>query len=251
MHPEHLRCSLFEHLHDQYSSASISLNTTFRMNSEITEFPSKTFYAKDLASAPNVSSRKFKSAGTRGGEHYDMISRREAVTFVELDHRNAVDCSEVEAEVVARLAKDLIQYHAVAPVNLAVMSPFKRHNEFIRKKLQQLVEDDESANVDIEALVIDTVNRMQGQEREVTIFSLCSSDRRYLINRAPFLYDPHRLNVAITRSKTRLFVVGSKFFFPHNSGILIDSRHLRLWESYFRYLVDNHHRVVNRANPFA
>jgi DNA replication ATP-dependent helicase Dna2 len=249
-HPEHLRLSLFEHLHERYGSSTILLNTTFRMNSGLAEFPSKCFYSKELVPAPNVSSRKFKPARIKCGEFYDVISREESVTYIELDHRAAMDASDDEAELVAKLARTLIESHGVDPKELAIMSPLKRHNENIRTKLQQLIDDDGITDFPLSSLVIDTVNRMQGQEREVTIFSLCASSRRYLIDRAPFLYDPHRLNVAITRSKTRLFVVGSKYFFPHNSSIIIDARHLRIWESYYRYLVENRHRVVHRARRF-
>ena len=77
------------------------------------------------------------------------------------------------------------------------------------------------------------------------IFSLCASDRNYAIERAPFLYSPNRLNVAITRCRTRLFLVGSKYFFPHLNGIVIDSHHMRLWESYYAYLVSSGYRVVH------
>lgn len=91
--------------------------------------------------------------------------------------------------------------------------------------------------------VIDTVERLQGQQREIIIYSLCASDRKYAISRAQFLYSPNRLNVAITRSRTKLFVVGSKYFFPHINGIIIDAQHMRTWESYFKYLVENGCRV--------
>jgi len=77
------------------------------------------------------------------------------------------------------------------------------------------------------------------------IFSLCASDRNYAIRTAKFLYSPNRLNVAITRSKTRLFVVGSKYFFPHLNGIAIDLQHLRLWEDYYDYLVRTGSRIAH------
>jgi DNA replication ATP-dependent helicase Dna2 len=146
--------------------------------------------------------------------------------------------------VVAKLAKDLMQGHGVEPGNLAIVSPLKAHNELIRKKLQSLLRGDKTGkNVPMHSLFIDTVNRVQGQEREVVIYSLCSSSERYLLRNADLLYDPHRLNVAITRSKTRLFVVGSRYFFPHISGFIVDAEHLRIWEDYYDYLVENGHRV--------
>lgn len=239
-HPAFLKRSLFEHLHDNYSHATITLDVTFRMNIGINEFPSQAFYSNVLRSSNCAANRVFAPAQKAGGELNYVICKDGSVTYLELKHRNATQRASEEADVVARLACDLLVHHQVAPEDLAIISPHRAHNEAIRERVLAQIGSDVLMQSRVkERLVIDTVERLQGQEREVIIFSLCASDRDYAINRAQFLYSPNRLNVAITRSRTKLFLVGSKYFFPHLNGILIDAHHLRLWESYYDYLHRN------------
>lgn len=50
---------------------------------------------------------------------------------------------------------------------------------------------------------------MQGQEREVIIYSLVSGNEDYMIEMAEFLYNPNKMNVAFSRAKSKLIIVGS------------------------------------------
>ncbi len=58
-------------------------------------------------------------------------------------------------------------------------------------------------------MVVDTVERMQGQEREVIIVSFATASPKFAAKMADFLFQPRRLNVAVTRPRTKLILVGS------------------------------------------
>ena len=60
---------------------------------------------------------------------------------------------------------------------------------------------------------MDTVERYQGEERDVVIVSATESDRDYLQQSAAFLLDPRRLTVALSRAKTKLILVASRSVF--------------------------------------
>ena len=50
---------------------------------------------------------------------------------------------------------------------------------------------------------------MQGQEREVIIYSLVAGDVEYMNEMADFLYNPNKMNVAFSRAKSKLIIVGN------------------------------------------
>lgn len=239
-HPEHLKQSAFEYFNDKYLHATTTLDVTFRMNEGINEFPNEEFYSGLLQPSDAAAARFFAPKSDAVGALNDWICKRGAVTFVELDHNDASQRSSSEADVVAKLASELLLHHGISPDELAIVSPHRVHNGDIRARLIAHLGIDLSMQSKVQdSTVIDTVDRLQGQEKDVIIYSLCASDRKYLLKRAQFLYSPNRLNVAITRSRTKLFVVGSKYFFPHISGIIIDAQHLRTWVSYYSYLSIN------------
>jgi DNA replication ATP-dependent helicase Dna2 len=57
--------------------------------------------------------------------------------------------------------------------------------------------------------VVDTVERMQGQEREVVLVSFATANPVFAAQIADFFFQPQRLNVAVTRPRTKLILVGS------------------------------------------
>ena len=79
--------------------------------------------------------------------------------------------------------------------------------------------------------MIDTVERIQGQERELVVVSLVASDPDHLAGEAAaFFYSGNRLNVTITRARTKLIVVASPLAFtafPKTSAGLADVERFR------------------------
>jgi len=70
--------------------------------------------------------------------------------------------------------------------------------------------------------LVDTIERVQGAERDVIFFGLTASDPDHLTSE--FLNSPNRLNVAMTRARKKLIIVGSKAFFsmiPHTESLLV------------------------------
>lgn len=88
---------------------------------------------------------------------------------------------------------------------IGVVVPFRRQARLIRRVLRQK----EELNARISELVIDTVERMQGQERELVIVGMTASDPVFLQNREEFIFQPNRLNVAVTRARSKLIILAS------------------------------------------
>ena len=97
--------------------------------------------------------------------------------------------------------------HGVSPDEIGVVVPYRAQSRLIRSLLRRTVTDETIWN----RIVVDTVERMQGQEREVVLFSFTTASPAFAALMADFLFQPQRLNVAITRPRTKLILVGSHY----------------------------------------
>ena len=93
---------------------------------------------------------------------------------------------------------------------MAILAPHRAQNNALAQRLGVLLS--QHCNGQAVALpLIDTVERLQGAERDIVLFSLTTSDPDYL--ESSFLNNPNRFNVAMTRARHKLVVVGSSAFF--------------------------------------
>jgi DNA replication ATP-dependent helicase Dna2 len=179
------------------------LNITYRLNDVLTEWPSRTFYRKELKPSDEASGRRL----TLSPEHtpWDFVLDPEIpAVFLDLCHENTTVRSRIEAEAVVELVLSLL-IHDVPPEEIGVVVSYRAQSRLIRSLLRRIVMDQEV----IKKLVVDTVERMQGQEREVILVSFATASPKFAAHMAEFLFQPQRLNVAVTRPRTKLILVGS------------------------------------------
>ena len=98
------------------------------------------------------------------------------------------------------------------------MAAHRRQNNLIREYIARMVKKKRVDRAIAQKLVspdlvIDTVERIQGQERDVVVVSLTASDEEHIKAEKDFLMMPNRMNVSFTRPRTKLIVVGSKKLF--------------------------------------
>ncbi|MFM8369676.1 MAG: IGHMBP2 family helicase, partial [Chloroflexota bacterium] len=97
----------------------------------------------------------------------------------------------LEAELVVKKVEELLAYR-VSPENIAVISPYSAQVKLLRQKLNHGIE-------------IDSVDGFQGREKDVVIVSLVRSNPEGDVG---FLADTRRMNVALTRARRKLIVIG-------------------------------------------
>ncbi|NXA96964.1 SDE3 helicase, partial [Melanocharis versteri] len=139
-----------------------------------------------------------------------------------------------EIEVLVHYLKKLLQSQGrgscptVSPKEIGIISPYRKQVEKIRKAITSLDPDLQKVP-DISQLKVGSVEEFQGQERHVILISTVRSCSTYLqfdqTFRLGFLKNPKRLNVAITRAKALLIVVG-------NPTVLSKDHH---WHRFLRY----------------
>ncbi|HEY3834986.1 MAG TPA: AAA domain-containing protein [Bryobacteraceae bacterium] len=177
----------------------IFLPTSYRMRPEICEFISNAVYDGRLKSDACTSDR---SIHLRGPVQY--VQRTAGIVHVPVTHSgNTYDCDEEAAvicQIVGELRGHILEQRGTAPRpitpnDILVVAPF---NLQVRK-LQSL----------LDRVRVGTVDKFQGQQAPVVIFSMTSSEGDASPRGIEFLFDKHRLNVAISRAQVMAVVVGS------------------------------------------
>jgi DNA replication ATP-dependent helicase Dna2 len=180
------------------------LNTGYRMNEPLTQWPSESFYGGELTAAPGVAGRRLAlphSVAEQGISK--VLSPEHPLVWVEFDHGDGHVMQEEEAVAAACLVQALVK-SGVSTGEIAIVVPWRKQARRIRHHLRGRLSDDVAR-----LCVTDTVERMQGQEREVVIVSMASSEAMFLARHADFIYQPNRLNVAVTRARTKAIVLAS------------------------------------------
>jgi len=179
------------------------LNITYRLNDVLTQWPSRTFYRDELRASEGAAPRRLDLAPER--TKWDLVLDPDSpIVFLDLCHQNSTVRSPMEAHVVLELVLSLLT-REVNPEEIGVVVPYRAQSRLIRSLLRRTLEDSEVFN----KIVVDTVERMQGQEREVILVSFTTASPKFAAQVADFLFSPNRLNVAITRPRSKLIMVGS------------------------------------------
>jgi DNA replication ATP-dependent helicase Dna2 len=179
----------------------IRLNVTYRLNDVLAHWPSENFYSGDLTPAPSAATRRlgWQSSPDTPAWIAQALDPATPLTWIRVMHHGSFTESPEEAGAAKELLEALVS-GGIQHGDLAVVVPFRKQARRLRRRLRG----------DLwRSVVIDTVERMQGQERNVILFSLTTSDLPFLSRIADFYFDPRRLNVAATRARTKLLILAS------------------------------------------
>ncbi|WRT66637.1 uncharacterized protein IL334_003596 [Kwoniella shivajii] len=228
--PKTLETTLFERLEHLYGDGiKRVLQVQYRMNTHIASFPSDTLYNSALISDSSVSKRTLLALPSITDSTTEEAKDALEPTVILFDtsgcefyERTEGDgesgkgsigegskSNENEAVVVSRWARKLIDL-GVNPAEIGVVTPYQAQVSLISSMLHE----------DYPEMTIGSVDGLQGQEREAIILSLVRSNPTGEVG---FLGEYRRLNVAMTRAKRQLCVVGD------SSTVGKGSKYLKKW----------------------
>ena len=178
------------------------LKVQYRMNDAIMRFSSDWFYGGMLQSAPEVRYRSILDfdtpiewVNTEGmdcneefvGDSYGRINKAEAeLSVVQLKN------------YITKIGRERFLEERI---DVGLISPYKAQVQFLR----QLLKKDSFFKPYRSAITVNTVDGFQGQERDVILISLVRANEEGQIG---FLNDLRRMNVAITRARMKLIILG-------------------------------------------
>lgn len=216
----------------------VLLDRSFRLNDELTRFVSREYYGGRLASSDCARERRLEidaaSVHDFDAELGAVLDPALPLVCAKIDHEGRRRRSPEEVACVADLLEALVLRAGVEAHELAVLSPFRAQCRAIRHELERRGLAERVRLGQERGLVVDTVERMQGQEREVVLLSLAASDRDALAARARFFYESGRLNVSLTRARTKCIVVASEHVFRARPSDLEDLLRVARFKRLFR-----------------
>ena len=199
----------------------MTLDKSYRMNGQICQLISDSFYDGQLESV-------FKGRNLAQCCNDSPLVNSQSVLFKDIKHRGTCTSNE-EADCIVSMVKDYIKNYHVTAENIAVLAPFRAQCVLIRRKLHKVI----SAS---KLLVVDTIDRMQGQERDIIFFSFTTGDEKYAAELVEFLYNPNKINVATSRARCKLIMVGNKACILSS---IRNSRKAELFIPVLRFLENN------------
>lgn len=215
---EGLARTMLERLAEQPSTAEAArmLTVQYRMHERIMGWSSQTFYEDRLEAAAAVASHRLTDLdGIITNEWTD-----EPLCFVDTagcGHEETSEQDEAsrhnpgEADLVVRIVQELLEA-GVAAHDVAVITPYNAQVQRLRERLN---------DPDLE---IGTVDGLQGREKEAVVVSLVRSNDRGEVG---FLAELRRLNVALTRARRHLTVVGDSATIACDPGLCALVEHLQ------------------------
>lgn len=194
-----------------------ALEETFRLNAPLTTFPEKTFYPGQYRSADAVREARLplKPDWRDGLEPWEAhaLDPDWPIAILVHDGPSAASSNPFEAWASARLLGKLAERlvdvtepdGAYKPdlwrERIAAVSPHRAQNAAIRNALPAPLRPN---------AFVETVDRIQGKERDAVVLSYCVADTEFALAEADFIFAPERLNVAVTRARHKLVVMISR-----------------------------------------
>lgn len=224
-HPEGADGSAFDHILGGERTIPVDsglfLGETWRLHPDICAFTSELFYDGKLVSAKGLQQQVVLSAGPISGS---------GLRYIPVVHQGNQNCSPEEADAVCTLVEDILgggsswvdrdgQQQPVILKDIVIITPYNAQVFEIEQRLP--------------GARVGTVDKFQGQEAPIAIYSTASSSRADAPRGMEFLDSLNRLNVATSRAKCVVIMVGSPALFETECRT---PRQVQLANAFCRYL---------------
>lgn len=197
-----LDCTLMQKVTDSKPEVVSLLKTQYRMHDDIMRFPSHWFYNDELRSAPEVKHRGILEYDTpvvwldTADCHFTEDQLADSMSRINKDEANLL-VSTLQT-YIGKIGKERVLDESI---DFGLISPYKSQVHYIRG----LIKRNAFFKPFRRLITVHTVDGFQGQERDVIMISLVRANDKGQIG---FLGDLRRMNVAITRARMKLIILG-------------------------------------------
>jgi len=202
--------SLYKSAENSLNQKPIFLTKHYRSTDQIIDLCNKTFYSSRLKILTNIDFSKIPNDLAVGVEWYDCEG-------VSNKHPSGSRYNSKEADLVFQIFRNIISKISDTNLTIGIVTPYSRQQDLIHEKITTSFRQEILSRHKVKIL---TAHKFQGSEKDIMIFSLVlasrgngNSDRWYNIY-------PQILNVALSRARYLLCIVGDKKYCSSRKGIL-------------------------------
>lgn len=194
--------SLFVRMQNNYKDNVYLLDVQYRMHPDISRFPSKEFYNSKLLDGPNmaeINKRPWHNINIFTPYKFFDIKGKQEQNQQTMSLYNRTE-AKIATEMVSKLFNSYPDENWSSKIG--IISPYKEQVRCLRDSFIREFGFNITKEIDF-----NTVDGFQGQEKEIIIFSCVRGSDDSGIG---FLSDVRRMNVALTRARTSMWILGSK-----------------------------------------
>lgn len=216
--------TMMERLVANQPSCVTLLKVQYRMNRDIMQFSSNWFYDGQVESAPDVEHRSILDLDTP----ITWIDTSEMEATADTDDSDSAELSwsetyvgdghgrinKAEAQLTMRVLEDYVkrigrERYISERLDVGIISPYRMQTQYLRHLLKR----NDALRTIRRTITVNTVDGFQGQERDIMVISLVRSNEQGQIG---FLADLRRMNVAMTRARMKLIIIGNADTLSHH-----------------------------------
>lgn len=187
-----LQKTLFESYINKYPQKSQLLDTQYRMNDVLMQFPNSQFYDSKLKTDKMIENITLNDLIEDEGNPISFIDTSIMQDNVEKQLESSTSyINLLEAELCSSITDEYIS-KGLKVEDIGIITPYSNQVDLISQKT---------------SVEVNSVDGFQGRQKELIIISTVRSNNRAEIG---FLNDLRRLNVAITRARRKLIIIGNK-----------------------------------------
>jgi hypothetical protein len=224
-HPEGTDVSALDHIFGVHATIpadrGLFLEETWRLHPKICAFTSELFYENRLRSRPGLELQSIKSNGRLNGS---------GLRFLPVIHEGNQSSSPEEAEIICELVTEILGSNStwidgngtearITIDDILIIAPYNAQVFELQGR--------------IPGARIGTVDKFQGQEAPIVIYSMATSSHADAPRGMEFLYSSNRLNVATSRARCVCVLVASPLVFEAECRT---PHHMQLANAFCRYL---------------
>ncbi len=227
--------SLFELLLT-FDPPVVRFEESFRLHADMAEFLRREIYVRDGIRYHSNRYDRLPPTGTGDSFVQAVLDPAHPLVVIVHDEMGSQLQNDFELELMRPILAELADPAGLgldADEGFGVVVPHRAQ----RAAITDRISDVRFLNPDtgeVEVVAVDTVERYQGGERTVMVYSATESDRDYLLRSSKFLMDPRRLNVALSRAKRKLIVIAARSLFELFSADEETFQNAQLWKNLLR-----------------